>query len=100
MKPATISFGQSLEENTLSRAAQATAECDLFLVIGSSLVVYPAAGFPLMAVQQGKPLAIINIQETPHDHLASVVLHTSAGDTLQPVMENLLGRSMPIPLPS
>ena len=100
MKPATISFGQSLREDTLTRAAEATAECDLFLVVGSSLVVYPAAGFPLVAAQQGTPLVIINIQETPHDPLAQLVIHASAGDTLRPVVENLGGNPIPIPMPS
>src|SRR5579863_1864833 len=51
MKPATISFGQMLKPETLDRAAEETQRCDLFLVVGTSLVVYPAAGFPLMAVE-------------------------------------------------
>jgi len=100
MKPATISFGQSLREDTLQKAAEATMEADLFLVVGSSLVVYPAAGFPAMAARQGIPLAIINIQETPHDALARVVLHTGAGETLQPVVEHLGGKITPVALPS
>ena len=100
MKPATISFGQSLREEDLSRAAEATMTSDLFLVVGSSLVVYPAAGFPVMAAQQGTPLVIVNIQETPHDALAQVVVHASAGETLLPVVERLAGRSIPVAMPS
>ncbi len=99
MKPATVSFGQQLPPEALERAAQATAACDLFLVVGSSLVVYPAAGFPLMAVQNGTPLAIINHQETPHDKYASVTVQESAGEVLPPIVE-ALGAEAPMPLPS
>jgi len=86
MKPATISFGQMLPQAALARAGAATAECDLFLVIGSSLVVYPAAGFPLLAVERGAPLAIINHQETPQDAVATVVLRGSSGAVLPTVV--------------
>ena len=99
MKPATISFGQQLAPESLERAAEETASCDLFLVVGSSLVVYPAAGFPLMAVQKGIPLAIVNHQETPHDSYASVTVRESAGEVLPPIVE-ALAPSMPTPLPS
>lgn len=99
MKPATISFGQQLAPETLERAAQETAACDLFLVVGSSLVVYPAAGFPLMAAQKGTPLAIINHQDTPHDSYASVTVQESAGQVLPPIVEALAGEA-PVPLPS
>ncbi|MBI3994262.1 MAG: Sir2 family NAD-dependent protein deacetylase [Candidatus Lambdaproteobacteria bacterium] len=86
MKPATISFGQMLPPEALERAGAATADCDLFLVIGSSLVVYPAAGFPLLAVERGAPLAIINHQETPQDAVATVVLRGSSGQVLPTVV--------------
>ncbi len=82
MKPATISFGQMLPQEALAQAGAATAECDLFMVIGSSLVVYPAAGFPLLAAERGTPLVIINRQDTPQDAIATVVLHSSAGEVL------------------
>lgn len=86
MKPATISFGQSLLPETLDRAGAAAAECDLFIVIGSSLVVYPAAGFPMLAVERGAPLVIINLQETPQDALAQVVLNKPSGEILPTVV--------------
>lgn len=86
MKPATISFGQSLIPAVIERATEETERCDLFLVIGSSLQVYPAAGFPLLAVRRGVPLAIINQEETPHDPLAAVVLRGQAGEMLPPIV--------------
>ena len=102
MKPATVSFGQQLPQEVLERASQETVACDLFLVVGSSLVVYPAAGFPLMAVQKGTPLAIINHQETPHDQYAAVVVQESAGEVLPAITAGLGAQraAPPIPLPS
>ncbi len=99
MKPATVSFGQQLPPEALERATTETEACDLFLVVGSSLVVYPAAGFPLMAVQKGTPLAIINHQETPHDRYAAVVVQESAGEVLPHIVEGL-GAQRAVPIPS
>ena len=98
MKPATISFGQTLKPETLERAAEETRACDLFLVVGTSLVVYPAAGFPLLAVQHGAPLAIVNLQETPHDAHAAVIVRGSAGETLRHAVQ-ALAPDVPTPLP-
>lgn len=89
MKPATISFGQMLTQESLERAAAATNECDLFLVVGSSLVVYPAAGYPLIAVERGSPLVIINQQDTPHDAAATLVLQAASGEVLPMVVAAL-----------
>jgi NAD-dependent deacetylase len=99
MKPATISFGQTLRPETLERAAEETRACDLFLVVGTSLVVYPAAGFPLLAVERGVPLAIVNHQETPHDAHAAVVVRRGAGETLRHVVQ-ALAQEVPVPLPN
>lgn len=74
LKPATISFGQSLEPQTLQRAEQAAMEADLVVALGSTLSVYPAASFPLMAAQRGIPYVIINRGETDHDHEPAVSL--------------------------
>ncbi len=74
MKPATISFGQSLREKDLQRAAALSAKCDLFIAVGSSLVVQPAAGFPVIAKQQGARLVIVNNTATPLDGLADAVV--------------------------
>jgi NAD-dependent deacetylase len=74
LKPATISFGQSLEPETLERAEQAAMRADLVVALGSTLSVYPAASFPLMAAQRGIPYVIINRGETDHDHEAALTL--------------------------
>jgi len=74
LKPATISFGQSLEPETLERAEQAAMRADLVVALGSTLSVYPAASFPLMAAQRGIPYVIINRGETDHDHEPAVTL--------------------------
>jgi len=102
MKPATISFGQMLTPESLHRAAEETDACDLFLVIGSSLVVYPAAQFPLRALRAGAPLVIINRQETPHDPYATLVINGTAGEVLSGLMERLGGLGAPVlsPLPA
>lgn len=82
VKTATISFGQSMPLGPMARAEEETLACDLFLVLGSSLVVYPAAGFPLMAKRNGAALAIVNREPTELDRYADLVLH----DEIGPVM--------------
>ncbi len=82
VKTATISFGQAMPQDQMRRAEAATLSCDLFLSIGSSLSVQPAAGFPVVAVRNGAKLAIINRDETPLDDYAHLVLHEDIGDTL------------------
>ena len=82
VKSATISFGQALPEAEMHRAQEATLQCDLFLAIGSSLVVYPAAGFPAIAKQNGARLVIINREPTGMDDIADLVLHEQIGDAL------------------
>ncbi len=82
VKTATISFGQAMPEEAMARAEEATMNCDLFLAIGSSLVVYPAAGFPVMAKQNGATLVIINRDPTDLDAYADLVLNSEIGPTL------------------
>ena len=82
VKTATISFGQAMPEAAMRRAEAATAECDLFLAIGSSLVVYPAAGFPIHAKRLGATLVILNRDPTELDALADLVLNREIGPTL------------------
>jgi len=74
LKPATISFGQSLESQTLERAEQAAMQADLVVALGSTLSVYPAASFPLMAAERGIPYVIINRGATDHDREPPVSL--------------------------
>lgn len=86
IKGATISFGQSMPEREMERARQHTLACDLFMVIGSSLSVYPAAGFPEFAKQRGAGLVILNREETPLDSIADLVLHREIGPSLSYVV--------------
>jgi NAD-dependent deacetylase len=82
IKTATISFGQAMPSDAMDRAQRETIASDLFVVVGSSLVVYPAAGFPELATQMGIPLVIVNREATPLDPIASIVLHEEIGPTL------------------
>ncbi|MFZ5655199.1 MAG: SIR2 family NAD-dependent protein deacylase [Pseudomonadota bacterium] len=82
VKTATISFGQPMPVEAMARAEAASLACDLFLVLGSSLVVQPAAGFPLLAKRRGARLVIINRDPTPLDGEADLVLHAPIGITL------------------
>ena len=87
LKTATISFGQAMPEREMERAERATRACGLFLVLGSSLVVYPAAGFPLMAKRGGAKLAIVNREPTDLDEFADLVLHAEIGPVLSRALE-------------
>jgi len=82
VKSATISFGQAMPEEAMIRAQAACENCDLFLSIGSSLVVYPAAGFPALAKRNGAKLVIINRDETDLDDIADLLIHEEIGDIL------------------
>jgi NAD-dependent deacetylase len=82
IKTATISFGQAMPEDEMLRAHQVTAEADLFIVLGSSLVVYPAAGFPLMAKRNGARLVIVNRDPTDQDDTADLVINAEIGATM------------------
>jgi NAD-dependent deacetylase len=82
IKTATISFGQAMPEREMRRAEQLTLDCDLFLAIGSSLVVWPAAGFPLMAKRNGARLAIVNREATDFDEMADLVVRADIGTAL------------------
>jgi len=89
VKTATISFGQSMPELEMERATRATLGCDLFVVIGSSLVVYPAAGFPLMAKRQGAKLIILNREVTEQEPYADLALHGEIGPTMRAAVNAL-----------
>jgi NAD-dependent deacetylase len=82
VKTATISFGQAMPKEKMERAAEETLQCDLFIVLGSSLVVYPAAGFPLLAKEHGAKLAIVNREPTEQDDYADLVIHDEIGPVL------------------
>ncbi|MEM7468382.1 MAG: Sir2 family NAD-dependent protein deacetylase [Pseudomonadota bacterium] len=82
VKTATISFGQAMPETEMQRAEYAAQSCDLMLAIGSSLVVYPAAGFPIYAKRNGAKLVIVNREETEQDQIADLVVHAEIGEAL------------------
>ena len=86
VKSATISFGQPMPEGPMRRAEAETLACDLFLVLGSSLVVYPAAGFPALAKRCGARLAIVNREPTEQDGLADLALHDEIGAVMAAVV--------------
>ena len=89
LKSATISFGQSLVPADLQRAEAAAAACDLFLAVGSSLGVYPAAGLVPLAVRSGAALIVVNGEPTPFDDMADVVLDQPIGTVLPALTEQL-----------
>jgi len=88
IKTATVSFGQAMPGAAMRRAHDLTLSCDLFLAIGSSLVVWPAAGFPLMARRNGARLIIINREATDFDEVADLVVRQDIGTVLAPFMSH------------
>ncbi len=93
LKPATVSFGQSLPERALREAQRLSERCDLFLCIGSSLVVYPAAYLPEQAKNSGAKLVILNREPTPLDGIADLVISGEAGDVMSQVVKAVETRS-------
>lgn len=89
LKPDVIFFGEALPQKTLMDATREAQECDLFIVIGSSLVVYPAAYMPVYAKRGRAKLVIINIGPTEQDDLADVIIDHSAGETMTKIMQKL-----------
>ena len=87
IKTATVSFGQAMPEEAMRRAEALTRDCDLFLVVGSSLVVWPAAGIPLMAKRNGARLIIINREPTDFDDIADLVVRQDIGTVLAPFVD-------------
>jgi NAD-dependent deacetylase len=88
VKTATVSFGQSMPPAAMIRAEEETLAADLCITIGSSLVVYPAAGFPELAARNGARLVILNREPTGLDPLADLVLHREIGETLGEAVGN------------
>jgi len=87
LKPATISFGQAMPEEAMNRSIIHATQCDLCIVLGSSLVVYPAASIPEYAVDSGAHLIIINRDKTRLDHKADVVIHDSISKIMQTMVD-------------
>ena len=89
LKPDTVSFGQAMPEEEMQKAMIYAQQSDLCIVIGSSLVVYPAASIPIEAAREGAPLIIINRDPTSHDAQAVLVIHDSASETLERMLKAL-----------
>ncbi len=89
LKPDVVFFGEMLPSEVLDAATEHAMHCDLFMVVGSSLVVYPAARMPEYARETGARLIIINIGETPYDSRADICIEGKAGDILSGIMEKV-----------
>ena len=89
LKPDTISFGQAMPEKEVERAMQLSREAETFIVVGSTLVVQPAAHMPVYAKQSGAFVAIINLSETPLDDMCDVIVRGKAGEALQEILEEV-----------
>jgi NAD-dependent deacetylase len=89
LKCATISFGQALPSEVLEMSFQHARRCDLFLTIGSSLVVQPAALLPLEARRRGARMILVNLQPTPYDEIMDVILPGKAGEVMEAVMNKV-----------
>jgi NAD-dependent deacetylase len=91
IKARTISFGQGMPEKEMRLATEATLGADLYISIGSSLVVEPAASFPRLAKQSGARLVIVNAQPTPLDDIADIVIREPIGETMRKLLGQLPG---------
>lgn len=89
LKPDAVFFGEALSQETLQEATRHSQNCDLFIVIGSTLVIYPAAYMPTYAKEAGTKLAIINLTPTPLDHFAAVVIRGKAGEMMPKVIKRV-----------
>ncbi len=92
LKPNAVLFGEALPGDVLRAATFRVSGCDLFMVIGSTLVVYPAAYMPMYAVQAGAKLVIINLSPTPMDEEALVVIRARAGEAMTRIVEMVKAR--------
>ena len=89
LKPDTISFGQAMPEEEVEKATELSRNCDFFMVVGSTLVVQPAALMPHYAKQSGAFLAIINLSETPCDDICDVLIRGKAGEVLSEIVDRI-----------
>ena len=89
LKPDVVLFGESLPEKVLKEATFHSYESDLFIVIGSTLIIYPAAYMPAYAIDNGAKLVIINLSPTPMDSQASVLIRAKAGETMSAIIRRV-----------
>jgi len=93
LKVGTVSFGEAMPLDKMSQAEEHSHNCDLFIVVGSSLVVFPAANMPVVAKRAGARLVIINYTPTDMDSMADVVIHAQAGAVMQAILQRVTSRS-------
>lgn len=93
LKPDTISFGQAMPVEEVRKAVDFSQSCDFFMVVGSTLLVQPAALMPDYAKRNGAFLAIINLSDTPYDRVCDTLIHGKAGDVLQKILREVRGLS-------
>ena len=90
LKPGAVFFGESLPARVLEEATSRSSSCDLFIVIGSTLVVYPAAYMPVYAVESGAKLVIINLSPTPMDRQAAILIRAKAGEVMTRIIKRVM----------
>jgi NAD-dependent deacetylase len=90
LKPDTISFGQSMPMDDVEKAISLSRGCDFFMVVGSTLLVQPAAHMPLYAKENGAFLAIVNLSETPCDRICDVLIPDKAGEVLKGIVNHVM----------
>ena len=93
LKPDAVFFGEALPVEVLEEATERSRNCDLFIVIGSTLIVYPAADMPVHAVKRGAKLVIINLSSTPMDCKATVLIRAKAGETMSRIIKRIIEKS-------
>ncbi|MCF8069197.1 MAG: sigma factor regulator FecR [Desulfobacterales bacterium] len=89
LKPDTISFGQAMPAAEMERAAQLSMNCDFFCVVGSTLLVHPAAHMPVYAKENSAFLCIVNLSETPCDKMCDALVSDNAGDVLSAIVDEV-----------
>jgi NAD-dependent deacetylase len=90
LKPTVVLFGEPMPEGAVAEARELASNADVMLVVGSSLLVFPAAEIPVVALRSGVPLVIVNAEPTPLDALATVVIHGRSGDVLPELLYRAL----------
>jgi len=95
LKPDAVLFGEQLPAAVLQEASQRSSDCDLFIVVGSTLVVYPAAYMPIYAVRGGAKLIIVNLSDTPMDAEAAVLIRAKAGEAMSQIVERVKDKLEP-----
>jgi len=95
LKPDTISFGQAMPVEEVKKAVELSRSCDFFMVVGSTLLVQPAALMPDYAKRNGAFLTIVNLSETPYDRVCDALIHGKAGQVLQEILQGIRNGSSP-----